>query len=35
MKKNIIFIPAVISNKGEKKLRSTPLINKIFEYVFL
>ena len=32
MKKNIIFIPAVISNKGEKKLRSTPLINKIFEY---
>jgi lipopolysaccharide biosynthesis glycosyltransferase len=32
MKKNVIFIPAVVSNKGEKKLRSTPLINKIFEY---
>lgn len=30
--KNVIFIPAVISNKGEKKLRSTPLIKKIFEY---
>lgn len=30
--KNIIFIPAVISDKGEKKLRQTPLIKKIFEY---
>lgn len=30
--KNVIFIPAVISNKGEKKLRSTPLIKNIFEY---
>lgn len=30
--KNIIFIPAVISDKGEKKLRSTPLISKIFNY---
>lgn len=30
--KNIIFIPAVISNKGEKKLRNTPLIKNIFEY---
>lgn len=32
MKKNVIFIPAVISDKGEKKLRNTPLIGKIFEY---
>jgi hypothetical protein len=30
--KNIIFIPAVISDKGEKKLRNTPLIKKIFDY---
>jgi hypothetical protein len=30
--KNIIFIPAVISNKGEKKLRNTPLMKNIFEY---
>lgn len=30
--KNVIFIPAVISEKGEKKLRSTPLIKNIFEY---
>lgn len=30
--KNIIFIPAVISDKGEKKLRSTPLIKNIFQY---
>lgn len=30
--KNVIFIPAVISDKGEKKLRNTPLISKIFNY---
>ena len=30
--KNIIFIPAVISDKGEKKLRHSPLITKIFDY---
>ena len=30
--KNIIFIPAVISDKGEKKLRSTPLVKNIFDY---
>lgn len=30
--KNIIFIPAVISNNGEKKLRSTSLIKNIFAY---
>lgn len=30
--KNIIFIPAVVSDKGEKKLRNTPLIKKIFQY---
>lgn len=30
--KNIIFIPAVISENGEKKLRNTPLIKNIFDY---
>jgi lipopolysaccharide biosynthesis glycosyltransferase len=30
--KNVIFIPAVISTQGEKKLRSTPLLSKIFDY---
>lgn len=29
--KNIIFIPAVISSEGEKKLRNTPLIKDIFD----
>jgi lipopolysaccharide biosynthesis glycosyltransferase len=29
--KNIIFIPAVVSNNGEKKLRNTPLISNIFD----
>ena len=30
--KNIILIPAVVSSNNEKKLRNTPLINKIYEY---
>ena len=29
--KNIILIPAVVSSNNEKKLRNTPLINKIYE----
>lgn len=29
--KNIIFIPAVVSSNGEKKLRNTPLISSIFD----
>ena len=30
--KNVIFIPAVVSENGEKKLRNTPLIKEIFKY---
>jgi hypothetical protein len=29
--KNIIFIPAVISNNGESKLRNNPIVKNIFE----
>lgn len=28
---NIIFIPAVVSNKGERKLRNNSLIKDVFE----